>query len=204
MIALKPYVFLKVNSSTDKRIDLAVYSASLTTPPTQAASGNTLVVTYTISNGANSLKTDIGRSLNLALGTFTKVMVKTQDSSGRLMGSVTLKLSADQFSENPYKIHCYLKTPTAASELYFRVDTTGGQGINTTIPPETLLDPNNHKVTFFFDENGSTAGVFDLSVDNPDASIYDIVEVQIRNSAKTITKGKGTTTQNDADSSGDI
>ncbi|MFN0274487.1 MAG: hypothetical protein ACKVPJ_01980 [Chitinophagales bacterium] len=199
MIASKPYVYLDESGNTKK---VSVYikcgDFNIASTTSQTVQNNTLIVVCTITSAGSGTVGPKIRELRNDVS-YTKVRVETK-VSGTLVGSTTVKVNSGHFSENPYKPHVYIHTPTASSEIYSVVNTSTGYSLSAT---DKLLDQVNHKVTFFLDETAGTGGFFDWSDDNPDASTYNLVEVQIRNSAKTITKGKGTTDQNDADSSGD-
>lgn len=198
--ALKPYVYLDESTST-KKISVYVYCKSFSISASQTIQNDTLIITCNV-NTITPHSLEGPRPATLISGSYSKVRVETK-SGNTLLGSTTVRVNAGDFTiypTYPYKPHVYLKTPTAASELYVIVDTTAtNKSLNTN--GDTLLEQSQHKMTVYFDENGTGGGMFHLEAQNPDASTYNFVEVQVRNNLK-VKKGGGKTDQEDGDSSG--
>jgi hypothetical protein len=204
LITGKPYVFLDEVTTGQKSLSVIAYCNSITYV-NEVIQNNTLIVKYNVSiSGTLSIQSPATNPRVLTNSGYTKIAVRFYDS-GTLIGSSTIPLiNPTAYESNPYNIHCYLKSvPTAGTHLYFYVDMTGSGYLIPNNPSEVSLLPNENKMILYFDERTGTGGAINrnVSLANYDPSTYNRIEVKIRNS--TLTKGKGTTDQSDADASGD-
>ncbi|MBC8045437.1 MAG: hypothetical protein H7Y00_01435 [Fimbriimonadaceae bacterium] len=203
----KPYVYLK-ETATSKELSVAVLCTSLAID-TMVVQNNTLVVKYKITTtGVITEKFDVDRLITTA--TYTKVIVKLYDkNTGVLKGSTTIPfVTAPPVGENAayysdlYKVFCYLQAvPTVGTHFYFYVNMDAGYKLPVNFTQISQL-PLENKVIVYYDQiSGGSGGPSYGDFIPPDPSTYNRIEVKVRNN--TTTKGKGTTDQETADSSGD-
>ncbi|MFN0274486.1 MAG: hypothetical protein ACKVPJ_01975 [Chitinophagales bacterium] len=129
-----------------------------------------------------------------------KIEIYTSGAVPALKGMNVVHMNMSGFSANPNKPMCWIRNNPAggSKDVFFRVN-----GLSEQIPsnPTSIQQmPGQNKVILYYDMNGGTGGDYERSYNLANYGAYPFVEVQIRDATKTVTKGKGTTDQNDADS----
>lgn len=132
-----------------------------------------------------------------------KVRIQVVDGSV-IKGSVTLRLK-NSFFDGPLKPHCWLRmTSVPATEIHVHPYFADGSVMYRVSSVEALVrDPDLHKliVTCQVTTDPGTSDEVVRNFAGEDMSIFEFVEVVLKEG--TTTKGKGTTTQTEADSSSD-
>jgi len=133
----------------------------------------------------------------------THRMVKIQVvQDGLIKGSVTIYLLTG-FYDGPIAPYCWMKmTSVPDCEIHFVADAGAFKTLSVT--PTVNPDLAKHKVQLIYSvDSGTVSGLtyrtFNLSA--YDMSMFEFVEVLIKDGSNQ--KGKGTTTQTEADSSSD-
>lgn len=121
-----------------------------------------------------------------------------------IKGSVTLRIN-NSFFDGPLSPLCWLRqTSVPSTELHlYPYFTSGSTLFRVTGTPVITRNPDTHKISVvcqITSDSGSSDDVIQ-SFSAEDMSIFEFVEVDLREGETS--KGKGTTTQSEADSSDD-
>lgn len=221
MLPLKPFIWLD-ETGTNPKIEIKVQCTSgqnnlilSQTGNGQSNGSSVYVVTFTLTSGntGNPGGGIQNGSFDFANATnYTgqkKIIVRTVDPLDNLKGRTTVFLGQipTHFLASPCKVFCYLKFINSAEvRQYIYVDFAGHQNINSLSAPPTVNLSSPPKFCLVYNgtnlQNQVNEDNFLLnSGNNYDPSTFDQVEVSIMYNGKL--EGKGTTTDSEADASGD-
>lgn len=221
MLPLKPFVWLN-ETGTYPIIEIKVQCTSgqnnliLSQSGSGQSNGSSVfVITFTLSpgntanpgGGIQNGAFDFANATNYSGQ--KKIIIRTVDPLDNLKGRTTVFLAQNpaHFITSPCKVFCYLKFINSAEvRQYIYVDFAGHQSINSLSTPPTINISNSPKYSLLYNgtnlQNPINEDNFLLNTgNNYDPSTYDQVEVSIMYSGRL--EGKGTTTDSEADASGD-
>ncbi|MFI5172518.1 MAG: hypothetical protein ACHQFW_09010 [Chitinophagales bacterium] len=202
MQPLKPYAFLN-ESSNPKTLDFRLNCSGSSNYDIDSVTANTsdndlIVVDCNITSGSGGVQTDSYTIPNNAPQ--SKILLRVMDGSV-VKGTVTVRLNENDFIADPLKPFVYLKLISGSdTEIFFWLDLPGSSN-SISANPTITTDAVHHRVILVYDViSGSDTEVernYDLSAYDPSTYYYAVVVIE----AQSVHKGKGTSTEEDADSS---
>lgn len=204
MQEFKPYITL---NEAANQILMKVVCSNLTlrTGPNPVIQNNKLIYIYDCRPG-QTLQSDVQ---TYAAGVFTDIIVRiyspsdTNPAVNVFRGSATAIKGISGYQTTPYAVYSYMQaTPTASTIVSFYAVMNAGTAI-TAQPTEISLLPAQRKLILNYDETRTSELSVErsFSLQDYDPTTYNRIEINIRD-ASLRKKGKGTTDQDDADSSG--
>lgn len=204
MISYKPYINV-VEQTTNRTVSVMVKAGSLTMPAnTTTLSNGVICIDCTVTNG----NTNQNAEKTYQIADNKKVAVRIFDSSNNFKGQTIFKTGAGNYTNSPVKVHCHLRSqPVAGTTKYYRFVSGGANAL--AITPAITESSALHKITITLDLLGRSGTVdSNVSLNDYDLSVCNLIEVLVidtgtEGGGTAITKGKGTTDEDDADTSGD-
>lgn len=207
---LKPYGWINESSSTKK----VEYFINLVTATTEykvnnvipsTPDSNTILLTCLVSPGSGPDVYSGSYNIPGSSSANKVIIVVMQDTT--LKGKVVMRLNVNHFLSNPIKPFCWIKLISVSNtEVYSYIDLTA-QNFSLSTSPTITTDSANHRITLEYTLNSISGSgieeerVFNLSGYDP--STYEFVEINVKTPSGSTSKGKGTTSQSESDSSGD-
>lgn len=204
MIPLKPYIWLDESGSTAKAfIDINLVAASATYNAILTASGSSGSTTHTIEYRLSSSGTGLIDIQDFVIDAgVTKVLVLVMDGTD-LKGAVVATLGKNYFG-GPLKPYCWIKRfSSIKTAMLFKLDLSGTP-LQLASTPTVVPDAANNILNLQYAISTGSVGVIEERIFNLEAydpTTFKVAQAQIIQG--TSLKGHGTTSQDDADSSGD-
>lgn len=212
MEPLKPYIWAN-EATTPKVIQITAncstsngnFDYQFLSSQSEIQNGITiLVVKYQLVAGSGGvIKKDfqLTAANNYTNQNKVKIIFQTAGANPVMKGMCVAQLNSNGYSANPCKPFCWIRKISGSNtcEVFFKV-TQLTEDIPAS-PSSTQTIAAENKVILYYDMIGGNGGDAERSYNLSQFTAFPIVEIQIRDSARTIKKGGGTTDQEDADSS---